>query len=226
MCASSQIHQIDLVRNSNKMSTIIIGFNGQFKKNADSDNSDISQLMINVESPIAEHEHIWIWDHFFSLVLNRLSKNEESAQALLDQMSEWAVGFANKMYAPINELHAEGALKIDKNIRIEKSLNDCDEIIMIEINSQPESWPTVHAKIADSASEEKLTTSVIALAQYFLSNNTNFFRELPMHVLGMRKYYSDEIPFTSEESIAGAPAFSFNLALKFYQDLDQKMQRQ
>ncbi|MDH5256964.1 MAG: hypothetical protein OEX07_03120 [Gammaproteobacteria bacterium] len=200
------------------MSTIVIGFNENF--------NDTSQVMINIESPIAEHEHIWIWDHYFSLVLNRLSKDNESSQQLLDQMSEWAVGFANKMYAPINELHAEGALKIDKDIHIEKTLIDCNEIFMIEISSKADSWPTVHAKISDEASPEKLTCSVISLAQYFLNNNTNFFRELPMHILGMRKYYNDEMPFTSEESIAGAPAFSFNLALKFYQDLDQKLQRQ
>jgi len=200
------------------MSTIVLGFNKSF--------DETSQIMINIESPIAEHEHIWIWDHFFSLILNRLSEKEENAQALLDQMSEWAVGFANKMYSPINELHAEGALKIDKSIRVEKFLDGQDEVIMIEITNQADSWPTVHAKISDDTSAEKLLTSVIALAQYFLSNNTNFFRELPMHVLGMRKYYADETPFTSEESISGAPAYSFNLALKFYQDLDKKLQRQ
>jgi len=199
------------------MSTIVIGFNKSF--------DETSQIAINIEPPIAEHEHIWIWDHYFSLVLNRLSDNGDHAQQLLDQISEWAIGFANKMYSPINELHAEGALKIDKKIRLEKSLDGQDEIIMLEITSQIGSWPTVHAKIADDTSAEKLTTSVLALAQYFLGNNTNFFRELPMHVLGMRKYYTDEIPFTSEESIAGAPAFSFNLALKFYQGLDEKLQR-
>lgn len=204
------------------MSTIVIGFNKDF--------DETSKVMVNIESPIAEHEHIWIWDHFFSLVLNRLSNNEENAQLLLDQMSEWAVGFANKMYSPINELHAEGALKIDKSIHVlsspENIIGAQDEIIMIEITGHEGSWPTVHAKIADDTSAEKLLTSVIALGHYFLSNNTNFFRELPMHVLGMRKFYVDEMPFTNEESIAEAPAYSFNLALKFYQDLDQKMQRQ
>jgi len=200
------------------MSTIVIGFNNP--------TDATPQVMINIEGNIAEHEHIWIWDHFFSLVLNRLSKHDDSAQQLLDRMSEWAVGFANKMYSPINELHAEGALKIDGNIRIEKSLDQTSDIFMIEITSQIGSWPTVHAKIADNANPDALQTAVISLAQHFLGNNTNFFRELPMHTLGMRKYYSDEVSFMSEESIAGAPAYAFNLALKFYQDLDQKMQRQ
>ncbi|MDH3325260.1 MAG: hypothetical protein OEM38_00920 [Gammaproteobacteria bacterium] len=200
------------------MSTIVIGFDNAF--------NETSKIMINIESPIAEHENIWVWDHFFSLVLNRLSDSEDKSQQLLDHMSEWAVGFANKMYSPINELHAEGAFKIDKNLRVEKKIDQCDEVIMIEVSSQADSWPTVHAKINDDTSPEKLSSSVIALAQYFLSNNTNFFRELPMHVLGMRKFYNDEMSFTSEESISGAPAFSFNLALKFYQDLDQKLQRQ
>ena len=201
------------------MATIVIGF--------DKDFDETSKVIINIEAPVQEHEHIWIWDHYFSLVLHRLSENEENAQLLLDQMSEWAVGFANKMYSPINELHAEGALQIDKSIQVSSSSkNSFDEIVMIEIAGQEGSWPTVNAKISDSTSSEKLLTSVIALGHYFLSNNTNFFRELPMHVLGMRKFYVDEMPFTNEESISEAPAYSFNLALKFYQDLDKKMQRQ
>jgi len=201
------------------MSTFIISFNDKFNEN--------SHVMLEINKQAEEHEHVWIWDHYFSLVLNRLAEhNTEYAQQLLDQMSEWAVGFANKMYSPINELHAEGALKVDKNLSLVKQLENIDEIFMIEVSSQPGSWPTVHAKIADNASPEKLHASVIALAHYFLTNNTNFFRELPMHVLGMRKYYNDDTPFTAEESISGAPAFAFNLALKFYQDLDKKMQRQ
>lgn len=201
------------------MSTIVIGFKKDF--------DETSRVTINLQSPVPEHEHIWIWDHYFSLVLNRLSSNEENAQLLLDQMSEWAIGFANKMYSPVNELHAEGALQIDKSIGIDtKPSTELDEIIMIETTGEEGAWPTVHAKIADDMSAEKLLTSVIALGHYFLKNNTNFFRELPMHVLGMRKFYADEMPFTNEESIAEAPAYSFNLALKFYQGLDEKMQRE
>jgi len=204
------------------MATIIIGFKTDFE--------ETSQVMINLESPIAEHEHIWIWDHYFSLVLHRLSNNAENAQQLLDQMSEWAIGFANKMYSPVNELHAEGALYIDKSIGIASSPTNStiglDDVILIETTGDEGAWPSVHVKIADNTSAEKLLTSAIALGHYFLKNNTNFFRELPMHVLGMRKFYTDEMSFTSEQSISEAPAYAFNLALKFYQDLDEKMQRQ
>jgi len=196
------------------MSTIVIGLNNS------------NAVLINIEDKIPEHEHIWIWDHFFSLVLNRMKSDDDMAQALLDSISEWAVGFANKMYSPINELHAEGALKIDKNIKITDSLTDREQMIMIEVTSQIGSWPTVHAKISDDIDNNSLNKSVIALAHYFLSNNTNFFRELPMHVLGMRKFYNEDTPFTDASSISEAPAFAFNLALKFYEDLDKKMQRQ
>jgi len=139
-------------------------------------------------------------------------------------MSEWAVGFANKMYAPINELHAEGALKIDKDLRITSNLGEYSEAFFIEMTEQNEMWPIIHARISDDANTDHLKKSVVALAQHFLSVNTNFFRELPMHVLAMRKYYMDEKPFTDQESISEAPAFAFNTALKFYQSLDEKIQ--
>ncbi len=204
------------------MATIVIGFKQDFDES--------SKVIINLETSIPEHEHIWIWDHFFSLVLHRLSANKENAQLLLDQMSEWAVGFANKMYSPINELHAEGALQIDKSIHVDSSASNLtealDEIILIEATGEEGAWPTVHTKISDDTSAEKLLSAVIALGHYFLSNNTNFFRELPMHVLGMRKFYADEMSFADEESISEAPAYSFNLALKFYQGLDEKMKRE
>lgn len=197
------------------MATIIIGFNNDFEST--------SLITISIEPPIMEHEHIWVWDHYFSLVLNRL-ENAEDAQSLLDSMSEWAVGFANKMYAPINELHAEGALKIDKNLRTSSIMGDYSEAYFIEVTAQSNMWPTIHARLPDNANPERLQKSVMALAQHFLTLNTNFFRELPMHILAMRKFYVDEKPFSNEDSIAEAPSFAFNTALKFYQSLEEKIQ--
>lgn len=199
------------------MTTIAIGFNEDFEKN--------SNVAIQLSEPLQEHEYIWVWDHYFSLVMHKLSNSAE-AENLLQIMSEWATGFANKMYAPINELHAENALTIDKSLHIELVMIEANEAFFIETTDVPEGWPGVNVKIADDASPKRLAFSAIALAQHFLKINTNFFRELPMHVLAMRKFYMDQKPYTDEASIADAPAFAFNTAFKFYQSLEEKINQQ
>ncbi len=196
------------------MSTIAIGFNDKFEKS--------SQVTVQLSEALQEHEPIWVWDHFFSFVMHRLSTQVE-AENLLNILSEWATAFANKMYAPINELHAEKALVIDPKLQLLPELSDTDEIFWIEVTDIPESWPGVNVKVADKLNPKRLAFAVIALAQYFLKTNTSFFRELPMHILAMRKFYLDEIPYSDQDSIAEAPAFAFNTALKFYQSLEQKI---
>ena len=198
------------------MATITIGFSADFEND--------NQVAISLTQPIIEHEQIWAWDHFFSLVLFR-THQENAAEQLLQSLSEWATGFASKMYSPINELHAENALVIDTKLKLTNRLDNCEELFFIELTPQSQSWPIVNVKIADDASPTRLAYAVIALAQYFLKTNANFFRELPMHILAMRKFYIDQCHYDQEQSIAEAPAFAFNTALKFYQSLENKIKK-
>ncbi|MDX1810523.1 MAG: hypothetical protein R3240_01130 [Gammaproteobacteria bacterium] len=199
------------------MTTIAISFKQDFETT--------SQIAVQITEPLEEHEHIWVWDHFFSLVMHKLANTAEGDE-LLKVMSEWATGFANKMYAPINELHADKAFIIDPKLRIEVVVVDNEEAYFIETTEMEGHWPSVNVKIPDDASKNRLAYSVIALAQHFLKINTTFFRELPMHVLAMRKFYIDEKPCSDESTVSEAPAFAFNTALKFYQSLEEKMNRE
>lgn len=196
------------------MTTIAISFKDDFEKT--------SQVTIQITQPLQEHEHIWVWDHYFSLVMHKLGNSSE-AENLLRIMSEWASGFANKMYSPINELHADNALVIDHNLRIDSVIIDSDEAFFIETSPMENGWPSVTVKIAEDPSTNRLAFSAIALAQHFLKINTNFFRELPMHILAMRKYYVDHQSYSQESSVHEAPAFAFNTAMKFYQSLEEKL---
>ncbi len=67
-----------------------------------------------------------------------------------------------------------------------------------------------------------MAASTIALAQYFQARNANFARELPIHVLAMRKFYEDERPASDQESLMEAPLFALNKAMKFFQEMGQK----
>ena len=110
------------------MSTIVISFQSNFE--------DTSKVTIQMPSALAEHEHIWVWDHFFSFVLYKLAETEE-AEKLLNVMVEWAGAFASKMYATINELHADNAFTIDEKLKIIPVADDMDEIYAIETTEIP-----------------------------------------------------------------------------------------
>lgn len=194
------------------MPTISLGFDDsiQIQKN----------IMISMEVPVQENEHIWIWDHYFAYALNMISENKESTE-LMNILSEWSKDFATKMTLSYDELSKNNLLSLSQNIQITSHLENCSQLYFIEISPQEGYWPNVHIKIPDDANPEDLRDSVIALAEYFLIQNKHFYRDLPLHMLSMRKFYQDEIPFNDEVSITQAPAFAFDTAFKFMQRMEQ-----
>ncbi len=196
------------------MTTITLGFKNDFEAT--------SKIAIQISQPLNEHEHIWVWDHYFCLVMHRLNESPEAKRLLL-QMSEWATNFVKKMYAPIDQLQAENALVIDQKLHVDSIFIDIQELFTLQITDSPDVWPSVNVRIADDANDIRLAMSVIALAQHFLVSNSSFFRELPMHILAIRKFYIDEKSYTDEASINAAPAFAFQTALSFYQHLEEKI---
>lgn len=192
------------------MARIIIDFPREFPQN--------THVGVLLEGGLAEHEQIWVWDHFFSLMLNRMT-DEEQAEALLETLALWAAGFAPKMLSPVNELHAEGALVIDKKLKLRSISGELHLYCVIEIQRREDNWPGVRVKLPDDMDQRHMAYAVIALAQYFLKKNTNFFRELPLHIMAMRKYYQQEKSYLDDESIAQAPAAAMQTAMRFFEDM-------
>ena len=206
------------------MPTISIGFNDtvELPKN----------VMISMEVPIQENEHIWVWDHYFAYVLNILSENKESAE-LMETLSNWSQNFAKNMTLSFNELSEKKMLTLFSNedtnssiqpIQIVSHLDDCSQLYFIEISSKQGHWPNVHIKIPDDANPVDLSNSVIALAEFFMNQNQHFYRDLPLHMLAMRKFYRDELHYADDDSINQAPAFAFDTAFKFIQHLENQNQ--
>jgi len=197
------------------MPTISIGFNDtvQLQKN----------IMISMETPIQENEHIWVWDHYFAYVLNLISENDESIE-LMDTLTNWSQSFANNMALSFEELSKNNSLELSQNIQVVSDIEDCKQLYFIEISPQEGYWPNVHIKSSEDATPENLRDSVIALAEFFLIHNQHFYRELPLHMLAMRKFYRDELPYSDETSIKQAPAFAFDTAFNFFQSLEQAKQ--
>ena len=197
------------------MPTISIGFNDnvQLQKN----------IMISMEIPIQENEHIWVWDHYFAYVLNLISENDESIE-LMDMLTNWSQSFANNMALSFEELSKNDLLSLSRSIQVVSDIEDCSQLHFIEISPQEGYWPNVHIKLPEDTTPENLRDSVIALAEFFLINNRHFYRELPLHMLAMRKFYRDELPYSDEKSIKQAPAFAFDTAFNFFQSLERAKQ--
>lgn len=203
---------IENLRKRLTMPTISIGFNES--------ETEPKNIMISMEVPIMENEHIWVWDHYFSFVLNRLGEKAESAQ-LIETLTQWSKGFAQNMAIPFEDLAKNNLLTLSQNLQIVSHMEDCQQLYFVEITPQSGHWPNVHIKINDDANPKNLSDSVIALAEFFLNNNRHFYRDLPLHMLAMRKYYQDELSYIDEQSISEAPAYAFDTAYKFYQSLEQ-----
>ena len=194
------------------MPTISIGFNDsiELQKN----------IMVSMEMPIQENEHIWIWDHYFAYALNLISEDDESIE-LMDMLTGWSQSFASNMASSFEELSENNLLNLSQNINIVSDMENCSQLYFIETSSQEGYWPNVHIKIAEDTTPADVRDSVIALAEFFLMNNRHFYRELPLHMLAMRKFYRDELPYNDETSIKQAPAFAFDTAFNFFQSVER-----
>jgi len=194
------------------MSRLIIDFGETFETD--------SRLGMLLEGVLAEHEQIWLWDHYFALVMHQLA-DETVAQHLMETLAQWAGAFSTKILSPVNELHAEGALTLDAKLKIQPISGDVHECYVIEARANDGGWPEVVAKLPQQPSQRRMAYSVIALAQYFLNKNPLFFRELPLHILAMRKFYLQQMARTEAASVAEAPGFAFQTAMRFFEDMSQ-----
>ena len=178
---------------------------------------------VTIETPLNDHESIWVWDHFFSYALHQLSDSPASEE-LLETMSHWAIKITPHLALSLDEFRTNNDFVLSDNIRLSSSLPSPSidkplEETLIEATSQENQWPNIHIRLAPNASDESIQTSVMALGQFFLNTHPNFYRELPLHVLAMRKFYQNHLPYHDEESLEQAPTFAVNMALQFQKQL-------
>lgn len=174
---------------------------------------------ISISPPLQDHEKIWVWDHYFSYVLHHLSQNE--AAELLDIAAKWAIDFTPQMTRTFADLSNSPLFEILPDCHLVAKLDHPQQEMLIEATSQSGQWPNVHIRLDKQATLEGLQYSVVALAQFFLTTHAAFYRELPLHILAMRKYYQSQLSYEAKDSIMQAPAFALSMAEKFQQQLLQ-----
>jgi len=192
------------------MPTLLIGINQTLSTSND--------ILVTTESLNSDREHIWVWDHYFSFILNKMN-NAQKANELINSLSEWAKDFCQYITQTFDSLEQKDLLRISKEMNIVPVLQEYDMSILLEITEKPDHWPDIQIQIPEQTSTETLRDSVLALAQFYLTNNSNFYRELPLHIVAMRKFYETESSFSDTNSIQQAPAYAFDTATKFYQGL-------
>ena len=89
--------------------------------------------------------------------------------------------------------------------------------IYIEISNLPNALPALHIYVPDSATQYQLTQTTFTLANFFLANYPHYYKELPLHIMAMKKYYKENNPFADELSISEAPLFATQIAMQFHQ---------
>ncbi|MDH5216438.1 MAG: hypothetical protein OEX19_01985 [Gammaproteobacteria bacterium] len=182
---------------------------------AKSESNQKSRCYVRIEGTVAEHEQIWIWEHFFCMAINTLGKSTEADRLLLT-LGTWARETTRIMQNQAKTLEHGLIPPINQEISLHSNPDDMNEVYFIETQSIEGSWPSVRIRLPDFFTPQRLENSVIGLAQHFLNENELFYRELPLHILLIQKFFTETLPFTARESVTQAPAFAMNTALEFF----------
>jgi hypothetical protein len=179
------------------------------------------KVLVAEEGTVAEHEQVWLWDLYCAHTLFELGTDPASAQ-LQERLTEWAVNAAGKAFSSADELREAGVLTIDPALVLSDKVDASSAcVIEIGIEPQPQSWPGIRVTVPDDLGVDRNAASVVALAQHFLRSNPLFVRELPIHILALKKFYADTLPATDRASLEQAPVFALTKAMQFFQDLSQ-----
>ncbi|MFN4262069.1 MAG: hypothetical protein ACK4IT_00145 [Thioalkalivibrionaceae bacterium] len=88
--------------------------------------------------------------------------------------------------------------------------------VVLEVEGKAGELPSIIEVQAPRSARERFWT-VIALAQYFIDTNDLFARELPIHVLAMRKFHADIAAPHTTTARDDSPFYAIQKALEYFQ---------
>ncbi len=185
--------------------------------------------MVNLDGELPEHFHIWVWDLYYTSTLHALGE-DVAARNLRDTLEGWAGTVVGNILDDEQKFKQEGLLTIDIDLKLntqpsaEEEAN-LHEVYSIEVGNDSESgWPDIRVSSSCKRSANRMAYSTIALAQFFLDKNRLFAKELPLHILSMRRFFEEERPCTDDLSRVEAPLYALNKAMKLFQDISESKQ--
>jgi hypothetical protein len=193
------------------------------------ENTDGATRRVQVlESPrLPEHEQIWVWGLCYARVLSQLGSTLVSDQ-LRETLDGWAVQMASKMFLPLPKVHAAGLLVIDSDLSVtdQRDLVTEAECVLSTRAVPGRDWPGIQLETPDALPAARRADLVVALAQYFLLQNKLFLKELPVHLMAYRKFYTDVMPPSDPGSPDQAPVYALNKSLELYESIRKTFDRQ
>ncbi|MEJ2685911.1 MAG: hypothetical protein P8124_01650 [Gammaproteobacteria bacterium] len=189
-------------------------------------NAEASRVLVDESRPLAEHEQIWVWDVFYASMLHVLS-GQGQADELREHLDSWAVQMASKVYIPADKVQEAGLTRIRQDLEL---VSDPEAIapagmFALQVTASESGWPDVKITGSDDGTAAQTAAAVVALAQHFLDTNPLFIRELPIHLLSLRKFYTDVMAPGDERSVQEAPVYALSKALEYYQDAGKAIGR-
>jgi hypothetical protein len=185
-----------------------------FKLTLPQDLSTDPVIAVEEIGDLPEYGQVWVWDMLLAQMLFELG-GDVAAEELKEILDLWAVNMSSKIHQPYEHIRSKGHTVIHKELSVGEVAHPGQQITM-EVTGSAQEMPTVTVHYPDSLSAREKAMAVIALAQYFIDRNELFAKELPIHVLAFRKYYSDVRTHTEAESVEEAPLFAIQKALEYY----------
>lgn len=178
-----------------------------------------SSVAILVEGTIPHGMEIWVWDLYYAKTLFNLGRCKV-ADGMKAQLESWAEEWVTVLMSGL-PLPPE-AFMLDSDLVLSAKPISRAEAYGIDVLARDRSWPTIQTHLPSRAFQNRTAYSALALAQYLIDRDRRYFaRDLPVHVLAMRNYYSDVKPYTQFASILGAPTQAINSALELFKDLSK-----
>jgi len=185
-----------------------------FKLTLPAQPSDSPVIAVAQEGDLPEYGQVWVWDMLLAQTLFELG-NDVAAEELKEIVDLWAVNMSSKIHQPYEHIRAKGHTIIHKDLQLGEP-DQPGNAMTVDVTGSAQEMPKVAVTCSAGMSARERAQAVIALAQHFVDHNELFAKELPIHVLAFRKYYSDVRLHTEPESVEEAPLFAIQKALEYY----------
>ncbi|WP_018951992.1 hypothetical protein [Thioalkalivibrio sp. AKL12] len=185
---------------------------------------ELHKVSVVAEGELPEYGQVWVWDILYARQLFALGE-VQAAQDLKETLELWAVNMSSKVFQPHGHILSKGYLDLSENLQLVTgddvpAAAEGDRQVVVSVDGQAGQLPDVVVS-PESLTAEERQDLVLGLGQYFNFENPMFARELPIHVLAMRKYYADiNLPHT-QIALDEAPFFAIQKAMEYFQAANQ-----
>lgn len=178
-----------------------------------------SVVSVVVQGRIPVGMEIWIWDLYYAKTLFNLGRCE-GAEGVKTQLETWAEEWVTVLMSGL-PMPPE-LLILDQDLVLSSTSISRAEVYRIDVMAREKEWPLIQTHLPSQGFQNRAAYSVLAFAQYLIDRDrTQFAREFPLHVLAMRKFYSEVKPYTQLASVLGAPTHAINSAMALFKDISK-----